>query len=156
MPIGAIQEVTILTNAFSSEYGWTSGPALNIVTKSGTTQCTVKDCSWSGQAVTGRQRHSQRRTFVRHQDDLCYPTTLQAINPVDIPDAATILASIGVIVSDKTFFFATADYTRQNRTTSAVDFALLCVTCGRLFDSPAITVRFCLTATIISSPQIRL
>ena len=27
---------TVLTNAFSAEFGWTSGPAMNIVTKSGT------------------------------------------------------------------------------------------------------------------------
>ena len=36
VPIGAIQEMTVLSNAFSAEYGWTAGPALNIVTKSGT------------------------------------------------------------------------------------------------------------------------
>ena len=36
VPLGAIQEMTVLSNAFSSEFGWTSGPALNIVTKSGT------------------------------------------------------------------------------------------------------------------------
>src|SRR5207237_7183303 len=36
VPLGAVQEINILTNAFSSEFGWTSGPALNIVTKSGT------------------------------------------------------------------------------------------------------------------------
>ena len=32
MPIGAVQEFAILTNAFSAEFGWTAGPALNIVT----------------------------------------------------------------------------------------------------------------------------
>src|SRR6267142_3043491 len=36
VPIGAIQEVTVLSSAFSSEFGWTAGPALNVVTKSGT------------------------------------------------------------------------------------------------------------------------
>ena len=36
VPLGAIKEIQILSNAFSSEFGWTSGPALNIVTKSGT------------------------------------------------------------------------------------------------------------------------
>src|SRR5204862_6206495 len=35
VPLGAVQEMTVLSNAFSSEFGWTSGPALNIVTKSG-------------------------------------------------------------------------------------------------------------------------
>jgi hypothetical protein len=36
MPLGAIEEVTVLSNAFSSEFGWTARPAVNIVTKSGT------------------------------------------------------------------------------------------------------------------------
>ena len=38
VPVGAVQEVAVLTNAFSAEFGWTAGPALNIVTKSGTNQ----------------------------------------------------------------------------------------------------------------------
>src|SRR6185369_1790876 len=29
MPMGAVQEMTVLSNAFSSEFGWTAGPALN-------------------------------------------------------------------------------------------------------------------------------
>src|SRR5262249_45389892 len=36
VPVGAVQEVSVLSNAFSAEFGWTSGPAMNIVTKSGT------------------------------------------------------------------------------------------------------------------------
>ena len=36
LPLGSVQEVTVLTSAFSSEFGWTSGAAVNIVTKSGT------------------------------------------------------------------------------------------------------------------------
>ena len=36
MPVGAVQEIAVLSNAFSSEFGWTAGPAINIVTKSGT------------------------------------------------------------------------------------------------------------------------
>src|SRR5205085_9604261 len=31
VPLGAVEEVTVLSNAFSAEYGWTSGPALNVV-----------------------------------------------------------------------------------------------------------------------------
>ena len=38
VPLGAVQEITVLSNAFSSEFGWTAGPALNIVTKSGTNE----------------------------------------------------------------------------------------------------------------------
>ncbi len=42
-----------------------------------------------------------------------------AINPVDIPDELNqVSGSVGApLVKDKTFFFATADYTRQDRTT---------------------------------------
>src|SRR5262249_15251630 len=36
VPLGAVQEMNVLSNAFSVEFGWTSGPALNIVIKSGT------------------------------------------------------------------------------------------------------------------------
>src|SRR6185295_1893454 len=47
------------------------------------------------------------------------PSTLEAISPVDIPDKLSqVSGSIGgPIVKDRTFFFATADYTRQDRTT---------------------------------------
>ena len=45
--------------------------------------------------------------------------TLTAINPVDIPDELNQFSGSigGPIVKDRTFFFATADYTRQDRTT---------------------------------------
>jgi Carboxypeptidase regulatory-like domain/TonB dependent receptor len=35
LPLDSVQEVTILTNAFSAEYGYTAGSVVNIVTKSG-------------------------------------------------------------------------------------------------------------------------
>src|SRR5205085_854671 len=87
VPLGAIQEITVLSNAFSSEFGWTSGPALNIVTKSGTN-------TLHGEGVfMFRPGDWQADTF--STKDFCpqsvltcvTPTTLKAINPVDIPDA---------------------------------------------------------------------
>src|SRR5207248_2255942 len=36
VPLSAVQEFTVLSNAFSAEYGRTTGGAVNIVTKSGT------------------------------------------------------------------------------------------------------------------------
>jgi hypothetical protein len=119
VPLGAIQEITILSNAFSSEFGWTSGPALNIVTKSGTNE-------FHGEVLgLFRPGDWQAKTFSTKGfcppsvTSCVTPATLQAINPVDIPDALSqVSGSIGgPIVQDKTFFFATADYTRQNRTT---------------------------------------
>ena len=119
IPLGAIQEIAIISNAFSAEYGWTAGPALNIVTKSGT-----NDFHGEG-LVLIRPGDWQAETF--STDGFCppsvptcvTPSTLQHINPVDIPDALQQYSGTigGPIVSDRTFFFATADYTRQNRTT---------------------------------------
>ena len=119
LPIGAIQEMTVLSNAFSAEYGWTAGPALNIVTKSGTNvlrgEGLYLDRPGSWQAET-----FSTKGFCAPSVSTCVtPTTLQAINPVDIPDELDQLSgSIGApLVKDKTFFFASADYTWQDRTT---------------------------------------
>ncbi len=118
VPIGAIQEMNVLSNAFSAEFGWTAGPALNIVTKSGTN-------GLHGEGVVlVRPGDMQASTF--SATNFCAPsvpscvtpTTLTAINPVDIPDALQqYSASIGApLVKDRTFFYVTADYTRQDRT----------------------------------------
>jgi outer membrane receptor protein involved in Fe transport len=119
IPLGAVQEVTVLSNAFSAEYGWTAGPALNIVTKSGTN-------NMHGELLyMNRLGSAQAKTF--STSGFCAPSvatcvtpaTLNAINPVDIPDALNQYSGSlgGPIVKDKTFFFLTADYTRQDRTT---------------------------------------
>jgi hypothetical protein len=119
VPLGAIQEVTVLSNAFSSEFGWTSGAALNIVTKSGTNDFhgegvfMVRPGDWQAKTFS-------TKNFCAPSASNCVtPATLQAINPVDIPDALSQLsASIGgPVFKDKTFFFVTGDYTRQDRTT---------------------------------------
>jgi len=119
VPIGAIQEMSVLSNAFSAEFGWTSGPALNIVTKSGTN-------ALHGEILAmGRPGGAQAKTF--STTGFCAPSvascqtpsTLAAINPADVPDVLSQLSgSAGApLVKDKTFFFATADYTLQDRTT---------------------------------------
>jgi Carboxypeptidase regulatory-like domain/TonB dependent receptor-like, beta-barrel len=119
VPIGAVQEVSVLSNAFSAEYGWTSGPAMNIVTKSGTN-------AWHGEALyMTRPGDSQAKTF--STDGFCppsvatcvTPSTLAAINPADVPDKLNqVSGSIGGrFVADKTFFFVAGDITRQDRTT---------------------------------------
>jgi hypothetical protein len=119
IPLGAIQEVSILTNAFSAEFGWTSGPAFNIVTKSGT-----NDFHGEG-LVMFRPGGWQAEKF--STDNFCpesvstctVPSTLQAISPIDIPDKLVQYSGAvgGPIIKDKTFFFIAADHTRQDRTT---------------------------------------
>ena len=76
----------VLTNAFSAEFGWTAGPAFNIVTKSGTN-------AMRGEALyLGRPGSWQAKTF--STDGYCAPSvstctmpgSLTAINPTDVPD----------------------------------------------------------------------
>ena len=119
VPIGAVQEFAVLTNAFSAEFGWTAGPALNIVTKAGTNLLhgegifLVRPGDWQAETFS-------TRNFCPPSVPSCVtPTTLVAINPVDIPDALKQVSGSlgGPIKKDKTFFFATADYTRQDLTT---------------------------------------
>ena len=119
LPLNAVQEVHVMTNAFAAEYGWTSGPALNFVTKSGTNDFhgeglfLYRPGSWQAETFS-------TKGFCPPSVSSCVtPTTLQAINPVDIPDQlAQVSGTVGgPIVKDKTFFFVTTDYTWQNRTT---------------------------------------
>jgi hypothetical protein len=120
VPIGAIQEINVLSNAFSSEFGWTSGPALNIVTKSGTNEFHGEGLALVRPGGSWQAKTFSTKGFCPPSVPSCVtPATLQAINPVDIPDALQqVSASVGgPIVKDKTFFFASSDYTRQNRTT---------------------------------------
>lgn len=119
VPLGAIQEINLLTNAFSSEYGWTSGPALNIVTKSGTNGF-HGEALYLGRPGDWQAEKFSTKNFCPPSVPSCVtPTTLTAISPVDIPDALWQVSGTigGPIIKDKTFFFATADYTHQDRTT---------------------------------------
>ena len=119
LPLGAVQEMATLSNAFSAEFGFTAGPAVSIVTKSGTN-------TPHGEGLyMGRPGGWQAKTF--STDGFCppsvascvTPTTLAAINPADVPDTLNQYSgAIGAaLVRDRTFFFVSGDYTRQDRTT---------------------------------------
>ncbi len=120
VPIGAIQEMALNSNAFSAEFGWTSGAALSIVTKSGTNVVhgeglfMTRPGSWQAD-------HFSTDGFCAPSVATCTtPSTLRAILPVDIPDQLNqVSGSVGgPLVRDRTFLFAAADYTRQDRTTA--------------------------------------
>ena len=119
VPIGAVQEMKVLTNSFSAEFGWTAGPALNIVTKSGTNDV-------HGEALfMARPGSWQAKTFSTNGfcppsvPSCVTPSTLQRVNAADTPDKLSQLSGSigGPIKRDKTFFFVTNDYTWQDRTT---------------------------------------
>jgi len=119
LPISAVQEVAVLSNAFSAEYGWTSGPALNFVTKSGTNDIHGEGLFMFRPGGWQAKTFSTKGFCPSSTPSCATPSTLQAINPVDIPDELSQLSGTvgGAIVKDKTFYFVAADYTRQNRTT---------------------------------------
>jgi hypothetical protein len=118
VPLGAVQEVTVLSNAFSAEYGWTAGPALNIVTKSGTNNLHGEAVYMNRLGGMQAKRFSTSGFCAPSVSTCVTPATLNAINPVDIPDALSQYSGSigGPLIQDRTFFFATVDYTRQNRT----------------------------------------
>ena len=119
VPLGAIQEMTVLSNAFSSEFGWTAGPALNIVTKSGTNSMHGEGLFMSRPGAMQTETFSTKDFCAPSVTSCVTPSTLTAINPVDIPDSLNQVSGSfgGAIVKDRTFFFVTGDYTRQDRTT---------------------------------------
>jgi hypothetical protein len=120
VPVGAIEEVQILSNAFSSEYGWTTGPAFNIVTRGGTNALHGEGVFVARPGSFQEDRFSTKGFCPRSVASTCVvPTALAAISPVDIPDTLKQLSGSigGPIVKDRTFFFIAADRTWQNRTT---------------------------------------
>jgi hypothetical protein len=120
VPLGAIKEIQVLSNAFASEFGWTSGPALNIVTKSGTNRVHGEALVLGRPGGDFQAKEFSTTGFCPDSTPSCVtPSTLAAISPVDIPDKLSQISGTigGPIVKDKTFFFVTADYTRQDRTT---------------------------------------
>jgi len=120
VPLGAVQEMTVLSNAFSSEFGWTAGPAINIVTKSGTNSVRGEGLYLTRPGGSMQAKTFSTKGFCPPSVATCTtPSTLAAINPVDIPDQlGQVSFSLGApIVKSKTFLFVSADYTRQDRTT---------------------------------------
>lgn len=118
VPMGAVQEMQILTNAFSSEYGWTAGPAINLITRSGTNDL-------HGELLyLGRPGNWEDRTF--SLKNYCPPSitsctvspTLSRMSAPDVPDRLNQFSfSVGgPIKKDKTFFFVSNDFTHQYRT----------------------------------------
>ncbi len=119
VPVGAVQEVSVLSNAFSAEFGWTAGPAFNIVTKSGTNALHGEGLYLARPSGSQATSFSTKGFCAPSVSTCTTPTTLAAINPADNPDALDQFSGSigGPIVKDKTFFFLTSDYTMQDRTT---------------------------------------
>ena len=120
VPMGAVQEFNVLVNAFSSEFGWTYGPALNVITKSGTNEFHGEGLYMLRPGGSWQAKSFSTKNFCPSSVSTCVPpANLTAINPVDIPDKLNQFSGAlgGPVYKDKTFFFVASDYTRQDRTT---------------------------------------
>jgi hypothetical protein len=96
VPMAAVQEFTVLTNAFSAEYGWTMGGAVNIVTRSGT------------------------NTFHGELIGLARPKALEAAPPLATTHLGDRLAQVsgaigGPLWRDHTYFMVSGEYDRGRR-----------------------------------------
>jgi len=119
VPVGAVEEVAVLSNAFSAEFGWTSGPAMNIVTRSGTNALRGEGLYMTRPGGWQAKTFSTKGFCPPSVATCITPATLTAINPADVPDELNQVSGSagGHFVADRTFFFVAADYTRQDRTT---------------------------------------
>jgi Carboxypeptidase regulatory-like domain len=105
LPLDSLQEVTVLTNAFSAEYGFAAGGVLNIVTKTG-----------------GNQFHGKVIGLFRPADTeaaLAGFTSTTAASGNDVTSDVlrqTALSLSGPIGShQRTHFFLSGEYSWQNR-----------------------------------------
>ncbi|MEJ2008667.1 MAG: TonB-dependent receptor [Acidobacteriota bacterium] len=99
IPLSAIQEFEVLPNSFNAEYGRTTGPLVNVVSKTGTN-------GYHGEGVVvGR------------------PSGIEARDPVSTSPTADRLAQFsgtvsGPIIHDRTFFLISGQYAHQDRDSS--------------------------------------
>jgi hypothetical protein len=105
IPLAALQEMTILENAFSAEYGGTTGSAVNIVTKSG------------GDKFHGELMETWRPSST--EAALSGFTSTNAANGNDLTNdtlGQTALAAGGPMgTSGRTHFFASGEFSREDR-----------------------------------------
>jgi hypothetical protein len=121
LPVGAVEEMNVMSKALSSEFGWTSGPAVNIVTKSGTNVMRGEGL------ILGRPGGAQPSTFGTGAQ--CPGSISSCVDPVNNGAAAELLppnmpdsllqgafAIGGAITQNRTHYFIAGDFSSQNRT----------------------------------------
>ncbi len=121
IPVGAVQEMNVMSRAFSAEFGWTASAGINIVTKSGSN-------ALHGEGLfVGRPGGMQSTSFSADAQcpssvSTCVPPTSNgapvALVPPDIPDSLgqVSFAIGGPIAENRTQYFVAGDYTHQDRT----------------------------------------
>ena len=108
IPVGAVQEMNVLSNAFSAEFGWTASPAVNVVTKAGTNSLRGEDHRISGVQVA---RAFQERTYDRADGTEISPGRRARRAQSDLGRHRGSDRR-----QDQTFFFGAGEFSNQDRT----------------------------------------
>ncbi len=103
IPVAAVDEMSILVNEFSAEYGGSTGSAVNIVTKSG-----------------GRQFHGEALGLSRPSATSAVLSGFNANNAASGNDVSSDTLAQGALslsgpVAARTQFFAAGEYSREDR-----------------------------------------
>jgi outer membrane receptor protein involved in Fe transport len=121
VPVAAVQEMNVLSSAFSSEFGWTSSAAVNIVTRSGSNELRG-DVLFLGRPGAWQAEDLGTSGHCPGSIPTCVPPVsggaTRPLLPPDIPDALAqgSFALGGPLVRDRTHFFAVVEGTSQDRT----------------------------------------
>jgi hypothetical protein len=103
VPQVAVQEMTVLENAFSSEYGATTGGVVNLVTRSGGSQYHGDLIGlWRPSAVGAKLSGSNA-------------SSASSGNQIVTDSLGQASAAVGGPIAEQTHFFLAGEYSRQNR-----------------------------------------
>jgi hypothetical protein len=105
IPLTAIEEMTVLENAFSAEYGATTGGVVNIVTRTGGNQYHGDLLGLWRPSATAAKLSGFTATNAANGNDVLTDSLGQL--------AASFSGPVGK--SDRTHFFVAAEYSRENR-----------------------------------------
>ncbi|HLH39642.1 MAG TPA: TonB-dependent receptor [Bryobacteraceae bacterium] len=103
IPVAAVQEMTILENAFSAEYGGSAGSAVNIITKSGGNQLHGEASELWRPAATEAKLAGFSAANAASGNDITSDTLGQSA------------LSLGGALGKATHFFAAGEFSREDR-----------------------------------------
>ncbi len=108
IPVAAVQEMSVLENAFSAEYGGSTGSVVNIITKSG------------GNQLHGDVFELWRPSATEAELDGFTTATASSGNDVANDTLGQSAASLSGAIDSKTHFFASGEYSREDRASPVI------------------------------------
>ncbi|HXB75764.1 MAG TPA: carboxypeptidase regulatory-like domain-containing protein [Candidatus Acidoferrales bacterium] len=111
IPVAALQEMAVLTNAFTAEYGGSTGSVVNIVTKTGGSQLHGELMELWRPSATAAALSGFTSTNAASGNDLTYDTLGQS--------AASLSGPLGT-GGGRTHFFLAGEFSRENKSSPII------------------------------------